>query len=117
MTASGMSMSVGALLMVWVCACASGARAQAVEQHPGQAESPQPQPKPDINLIVIDSIHHMATETFRREDLREVPPAKVDRLSDSIRVTVTVGDPRCAPGEDGWEGPARPRSRTSRPNR
>jgi hypothetical protein len=102
---------LGALLVV--CGLVSGARAQEVAQ-PGQPESPRP--TPNIDLILTEPFSQVQTGTFKREDLREVPPAKRDKLSESVRVTVTVGDPRCVPGEDVLEGPLT-RSRTSRPRR
>jgi hypothetical protein len=44
--------------------------------------------------------------TYSRDDLREVPPARLDRLSDHVRITVTDGDPLCLPARGVWAGPA-----------
>jgi hypothetical protein len=40
-------------------------------------------------------------DTLTRDDLRELPPPRVDRLSDHVQFSAGVGDPRCLPGEDG----------------
>jgi hypothetical protein len=103
---------VGALLVA--CGLVSGARAQGVAQ-PGRPASPKL--TPSIDLMVTEPFSQVQTETFKREDIREVPPATRDKRSDSVRVTVTVGDPRCVPGEDVLEGVPQPRSRTFRPRR
>jgi hypothetical protein len=38
--------------------------------------------------------------TFSVEDLRDIPPPRPDRLQ-SVRVTISVGDPHCLPGAPG----------------
>ena len=43
---------------------------------------------------------------YTRDDLREVPSPRVDRLSDQVRISVSDGDPLCLPGRGGWAGPA-----------
>lgn len=82
---------------------------------PGFAQ--QQAPPPNIDLLVTETLNQLATSASKRDDLREAPAPRADRLSDSIRVTVTVGDPRCLPGEDDWVGAARLNSRSHRPPR
>jgi hypothetical protein len=91
----------------------STARAQ---QAPAPAQGDAQSRPPDINMLLTEPFRGIDNDSFKREDLRDVPPPKRDRLSESVRVTVTVGDPRCAPGEDLWEF-SRPPSRPFRPIR
>lgn len=69
------------------------------------AASAQGASEPNIGLTVTETLNHIDVRNSTREDLRDVPPPRADKLSDSVRITVTVGDPRCYPGEDGWIAP------------
>lgn len=60
---------VGALLVA--CGLVSGARAQGVAQ-PGRPAPPKL--TPSIDLMVTEPFSQVQTETFKREDIREVPP-------------------------------------------
>ncbi len=82
----------------------------------GHAQEASP---PNIDLTVTDVLNRLGTEAPKREDLREPPPPpRIDRLSDSVRMTVSTGDPRCFPGEDAaGPSPDRFRSRATRPGR
>jgi hypothetical protein len=102
---------LGLAAFLVVCGLGVSAGAQEVSR-PSRAEPPKP--TPDINLLLNAPFTQIQPETFKRDDLREVPPAKRDKLSDSIRVTITIGDPRCAPGEDLLDGLTQTRNRTSR---
>jgi len=57
--------------------------------------------KPDISLTLSETLDRIAPSAQTRDDIREIPPPRNDKLKDS-RVTVTVGTGECLPGEDGW---------------
>jgi hypothetical protein len=57
---------------------------------------------PDISLTLTETLNSMAPSGQTRDDIREIPPPRNDKLSDSTRVTVIVGTDQCLPGEDGW---------------
>ena len=59
---------------------------------------------PRIGITLSETLNSIAKDAATREDFREVPTPRADRLSDAVRVTVTVGDPQCFPGEDRWTG-------------
>ncbi|HXJ81692.1 MAG TPA: hypothetical protein VMS64_23785 [Candidatus Methylomirabilis sp.] len=59
----------------------------------------QETPKPDINMTLTETINRMPPGPSTRDDIREIPPPKSDKLSDTARVTVVVGD-NCLPGDD-----------------
>lgn len=66
-------------------------------------------PKPDISLTLTETLKSIAPGPSTRDDLREIPPPRNDKLSDTTRVTVIVGGGECLPGEDGWIGQRSPR--------
>jgi len=68
---------------------------------------------PDIGLTLTEALRLNSPAALTRDDYREVPPPRNDRLSDNVRITVTVGSPQCFPGEDGIVPP--PRSATGSP--
>jgi hypothetical protein len=74
--------------------------------------SAQGAPEPNIGLELTETLNRIDVRNSVREDLRDVPPPRADKLSDNVRITVTVGDPRCYPGEDGWVAPPPPRGIT-----
>ena len=79
------------------------------------AASAQEVRQPDIGLTLTEALKLKAGPASTRDDYREVPPPKNDRLSDTARVTVTLGSPQCFPGEDGWVAPPPPRGITAGP--
>lgn len=90
------------LLLLVGAACVPQAYAQ---------EKTQDAAKPDISLTLTETLNRIAPGPSTRDDLREIPPPRNDRLSDSVRVTVSVGSPECLPGEDDWitqRAPRRP---------
>lgn len=60
---------------------------------------------PNIGLTVTETLNKLAPTSSSKDDLREIPKPKNDKLSDSVRVTVSVGDGQCLPGEDGMMMP------------
>jgi hypothetical protein len=56
--------------------------------------------KPDINLTLTETLNRLAPGPSTRDDIREIPPPRNDKLRDATRVTVIVGSPECLPGED-----------------
>jgi hypothetical protein len=56
--------------------------------------------KPDISLTLTETLNNIAPGPSSRDDLREIPPPKNDKLRDSVKVTVIVASPDCLPGED-----------------
>ena len=62
----------------------------------------QEAPKPNINMTLTETLNRLGPGLTSRDDLREIPPPRNDKLSDTVRVTVIVGSPECLPGEDGW---------------
>jgi hypothetical protein len=64
--------------------------------------TPSPSPAGEILLRMTEPVPPGASpqDSVTREDLRELPKPRPDRLPDNVRVTVGVGDPRCLPGED-----------------
>lgn len=55
-----------------------------------------------IFLDLTQPAQSVPVDTLTRDDLREAPTPRVDKLSDTVRVIVVVGDPRCEPGDLGW---------------
>ena len=70
--------------------------------------------KPDINLTLTETLNRIAPGPSTRDDLREIPPPRNDKLSNTTRVTVIMGSPECLPGEDGWIGQQRSARRPAR---
>jgi len=68
-------------------------------------EAPQSQPQPNIGLTLTETLNKLAPTVSTKDDLREIPKPKNDKLSDTVRVTVSVGDGQCLPGEDGLVSP------------
>jgi hypothetical protein len=54
---------------------------------------------------LTETLNKLAPSASSKDDLREIPKPKNDKLSDSVRITVSVGDGQCLPGEDGWVSP------------
>jgi hypothetical protein len=75
-----------------------GASAQEASQAPAQ-------PQPNIGLTLTETLNKLAPSASSKDDLREIPKPKNDKLSDTVRITVSVGDGQCLPGEDGWVSP------------
>ena len=69
-----------------------------------EASQPQ-QPPANIGLTLTETLNKLAPAASSKDDLREIPKPKNDRLSDTVRITVSVGDGQCLPGEDGWVSP------------
>jgi hypothetical protein len=61
--------------------------------------------KPNIRLTLTETLDRIGPGLSTRDDLREIPPPRNDKLSDTVRVTVSLGSPECLPGEDGWIAP------------
>ncbi len=82
-----MAVAIGALVLV--AGVAPTAPAQETPAKPGilleQLTAPTPVAPPG---------------SMTRDDLRELPPPRGDRLSDAVHFQVIVTDPRCLPGED-----------------
>jgi hypothetical protein len=55
---------------------------------------------PNIGLTLTETLNKLAPAASAKDDLREIPKPKNDKLSDTVRVTVSVGDGQCLPGED-----------------
>ena len=72
---------------------------------PVVAASAQEAPQPNIGLTLTETLNRLAPTSSSRDDLREIPKPKNDKLSDSVRITVSVGDGQCLPGEDGFVTP------------
>ena len=62
-------------------------------------------PPPNIGLTLTETLNKLAPSASSKDDLREIPKPKNDRLSDTVRITVSVSDGQCLPGEDGWVSP------------
>ena len=65
-------------------------------------------------LLKLTEPAQPSQDTLTRDDLRDVPTPRVDRLSDTVRVSAGVGDPRCLPGEGMLVDPGRVNRRASR---
>lgn len=74
------------------------------QQPSGLAESPAPatddRTAPNILFRLVPPLDVRPNGAMTRDDVQHTPPPKPDRLSDSVRMSVTVDDPRCEPGED-----------------
>ena len=81
---------VGALAMGVVCIPA--------------AHSQEVKPLPDIRMLLTQPSHRLA-DSPPTPELRDLPKAKMDKPSEQLPITVTLGDPRCLPGEDGFTDP------------
>ncbi len=76
---------------------------------PGYAQEPA---KLDILLKLTKPT--VSADAVTRDDFRDVTPPPVDRLSDTVRVYVGAGDPRCFPGDADWVDLGRVTRRGSR---
>lgn len=80
----------------------------------GQSLPPQPVPRPpDLRFTIEQGAPGADSRGLRKDDLREVPAPRVDRLPENVTVNVTVGDPTCLPGEQSYVVPSRPGRRNS----
>lgn len=75
--------------------------------------TPSPSPAGGLLFKLTEPGPSAPPDSVMRDDLRELPRPRPDRLPDNVRITVS--DPRCLPGEDplldpGWARPA-PRRR------
>ena len=70
-----------------------------------------------MTLTLTEALNRIAADAAAHDDLKNVPPPRVDKLADSIRVTIVVGDPQCLPGEDRMLGADRFDGRRFRPTR
>ena len=102
MKAARVTVVVGALLLG--SGSAPAAHAQDVKQ------------PPDIRMMLTQPSTRLS-DSPPAPDLRDLPKAKMDRPATQPPITVTLGDPRCYPGEeDGLIDPRQlrnPRSRRS----
>jgi hypothetical protein len=88
----------GLTLIPGVLALLVGAMAPTAS-HAQHASPAQP---PSIDLTLTETLQRLSVDSApSKEDLRDVPPPRPNRLSENVRITVIVGDPRCVPGEDG----------------
>lgn len=71
---------------------------------------------PDFLFTLTESLRKIDNRPITRDDLRDVPAPRVDKLSEAVRTTGILSDPRCLPGEDGF-GPERLGRRPARPVR
>jgi hypothetical protein len=63
-----------------------------------------------ILLKLTEPVRPVPAETVTRDDLRELPTPRLDKLSEAgVTVTVIQGDPLCLPGDDPWRINSRPR--------
>ena len=66
---------------------------------PAFAQEP---PRPNLLLQMTQPAESVSIDSNRRDDIRDRPaPPSTDKLRDTVRFSVGVGDPRCFPGEDG----------------
>lgn len=75
--------------------------------------TPSPSPAAEILFKLTEPGRVAPPDSVQLDDLRELPRPRPDGLPDNVRIT--VGDPRCVPGEDPlldprWARPA-PRRR------
>lgn len=76
------------------------------------ARAQEVKPPPDIRMLLTQPSR--LADTPPTPELRDLPPAKIDKLSEQPPITVILGDPRCYPGEDGFIDPRQLRSRSRR---
>ena len=93
------SLVSGLIGMLIGAGCVLAAQAQEASQ------PPQTQPPANIGLTLTETLNKLAPSASSKDDLREIPKPKNDKLSDTVRITVSVGDGQCLPGEDGWVSP------------
>jgi hypothetical protein len=81
------------------------------------AHAQEVKPPADIRMLLTQPSTRLS-DSPPTPDLRDLPQAKMDRPATQLPITVTLGDPRCYPGEDdGLIDPRQlrnPRSRRSR---
>jgi hypothetical protein len=65
-------------------------------------------------LLKLTQPTQPSQDTITRDDLRDVPAPRVDRLSDTVRVSRGLDDPRCLPGDGMLVDPGRANRRASR---
>ena len=66
------------------------------------ADAQDAKPQPDIRMLLTRPSNRVAApESPPAPDLRDLPQAKMDKVSSQPPITVIIGDPRCYPGEDG----------------
>lgn len=92
-----MKLATVVALGTMLVAAAVGSLAFAQEPQPPQTRDP----RAEILLRqLVDPVRPAPADSLTRDDLRHLPPPRPDRLSDTVRFSVTVTDPRCLPGED-----------------
>jgi hypothetical protein len=73
------------------------------------------QEAPEFLLKLSEPVRPVPAETVTRDDLRELPTPRLDKLSEAgVTVTVIQGDPLCLPGDDPWRINSRPRPARAR---
>jgi hypothetical protein len=98
-----------ALVVVGAFALGAGSAPAAQAQ-----EMKQP---PDIRMLLTQPSTSLS-DSPPAPDLRDLPKAKMDRPATQLPITVTLGDPRCYPGEeDGLIDPRQLRNTRSRRSR
>ncbi len=70
------------------------------QEAPSRVSPPGPRPTPNILLQLAPPPDVPSSGSLTRDDLQHVPPPRPDRLSDSMRGSIVIDDPRCLPGED-----------------
>jgi hypothetical protein len=107
---------VGSTLLM-LAGSGSGLVSSGQAQETARPGPSQVNPRPSIDLTVTDVLNRTVTDAPKREDVLNPPPARVNKLPESVRITVTAGDPRCYPGEDLGIAPDLARGRSTRPGR
>jgi hypothetical protein len=82
----------------------------------GAADAQDARQQPDIRMLLTQPSNRVVPDSPPAPDLRDLPPVKMDKLSDQSPITIILGDPRCFPGEDGLADP-RQLNRSSRSRR
>jgi len=80
------------------------------------ADAQDAKPQPDIRMLLTQPSNNRgaAPDSPPTPQLRDLPQAKMDKVSSQLPITVIIGDPRCYPGEDGMMDPSQLRSSRSR---
>lgn len=79
-----------------------------------ESVAPEGRPVPQASILLQQLTGPRAPaprDSVTRDDLRDLPTPRADRLSESSRIIIVVGDPRCFPGEEFIPLPPPPRVR------
>ena len=63
-------------------------------------EAKQP---PDIRMLLTQPQNRVSSDAASVPSLRDLPQPKMDKPPVEPPITIVVGDPRCYPGEDGFQ--------------